>query len=186
MCLFYRPWIPNIHLQYYIGIPFLVIVLGIIIAFIVKTFQDDYVKSSILQSLPTLTLTNVIASATGTVLASSQVILQQSPIILVFYPAMISTVGGQGSVLANTTSTKLHLGSIKPSISFFKTSDFIILLGGILTAGFIMNLIYSLFGTLLSPDGISFSFYWLFLLLLIITNLLGVIAISILLPIKSK
>ena len=178
VCLLYRPWETGLNLQYYLGLPLLVLILGIVIFFLIKNARKDYVKSSIFQALPTLTITNLIASGTGTILSFFQSILQASPLLLVVYPAMISTVGGQGSVLANTTSTKLHLGSIEPSFTFFKTQDFYLSFSGIITAGLIMNLVFSLFGTLLAPGGISFSFYWLFLLLLIFTNIIGFIIIG--------
>ncbi|MHA1551705.1 MAG: magnesium transporter [Candidatus Heimdallarchaeaceae archaeon] len=177
-CQLYRPWKTNLHL--YLGLPIIVIIFTGIVFYFVKFGKRDYVSSSIKQSLPTLTITNLIASGTGTMLASIQLMLVQFPIFLVVYPAMISTVGGQGSILANTTSTKLHLGTIKPSFTFFKSKNFLSSFGSIFTAGLLLNFLYSILGTLLSPDGISFSKYGVFLLILTLSNIIGFLIIGIL------
>ncbi len=177
-CQLYRPWKTSLHL--YLGLPIIVIIFTGIVFFFVKFGKRDYVSSSIKQSLPTLTITNLIASGTGTMLASIQLMLVQFPIFLVVYPAMISTVGGQGSILANTTSTKLHLGTIKPSFTFFKSKNFLSSFGSIFTAGLLLNFLYSILGTLLSPDGISFSKYGVLLLILTLSNIIGFLIIGIL------
>ncbi len=177
-CQLYRPWETDLH--YYLGLPIIVIVITGIVFYLVKFGKRDYVRSSIKQSLPTLTVTNLIASGTGTILVSVQTTLMQFPIFLVFYPAMISTVGSQGSILANTTSTKLHLGTMKPSFTFFKSKNFLSSFGGVFTAGVLLNIFYSILGPLLSPSGISFSLYGVILLILILSNVVGFFIIGIL------
>ncbi len=179
-CQLYRPRGTNLSL--YLGLPIIGLVITGIVFYFVKFGKQDYVISSIKQSLPTLTFTNMIASGTGTVLASAtaMLIIEQHPIFLIVYPAMISTVGSQGSILANTTSTKLHLGTIKPSFSFFKSTTFLTSFGGIFTAGLILILLYSILGPLLSPSEISFSSYGMLLLILILSNTVGFLVIGIL------
>ncbi|MHA1346038.1 MAG: magnesium transporter [Candidatus Heimdallarchaeaceae archaeon] len=178
VCQLYRPWETGLHL--YLGLPIITIIVAGIILYFVKFGKRDYVRSSIKQSLPTLTITTLIALGTGTILASVQVILMQFPIFLVFYPAMISTVGSQGSILANTTSTKLHLGTIKPSFTFFKSKNFLSSFGSIFTAGLLLNLLFSILGPLLTPGGISFSSFGIFLLILVLSNILGFLVIGML------
>jgi len=180
-CQLYRPWETNLHL--YLGLPITVLVLTGIVFYFIKFGKRDYVISSIKQSLPTLTITTLIASGTGTILAYFQTMFSmflQFPIFLVFYPAMISTVGAQGAILANTTSTKLHLGTIKPSFTFFKSKNFLSSFGGIFTAGLLLSLLYSILGPLISPGEISFSKYGAFLLILILSNTIGFLIIGIL------
>ncbi len=177
-CQLYRPWETN--LQLYLGLPIILLVIVGIVFYFVKFGNRDYVKSSIKQSLPTLTITNLIASGTGSMLASVQLMLLQFPIFLIFYPAMISTVGGQGAILANTTSTKLHLGTIKPTFTFFKSKSFLSSFGSIFTAGLFLSLLYSILGPLISPGEISFSKYGLFLLVLILSNAVGFLIIGVL------
>jgi mgtE-like transporter len=177
-CQLYRPWETN--LQLYLGLPIILLVIAGIVFYFVKFGNRDYVKSSIKQSLPTLTITNLIASGTGSMLASVQLMLLQFPIFLIFYPAMISTVGGQGAILANTTSTKLHLGTIKPSFTFFKSKNFLSSFGSIFTAGLFLSLLYSILGPLLSPGEISLSKYGIFLLVLILSNAVGFLIIGVL------
>ncbi|MCG3216326.1 MAG: magnesium transporter [Candidatus Heimdallarchaeota archaeon] len=178
VCWFYRPWIANMKLDYYVGIPFIVVVFLLALIFFVKNKKEAYIKDGVFQAFPTLTLTNLIAAATGTILASFLGILEQPQMLLVFYPAVISTVGAQGSILANTTTTKLHLGTIKPSFSFYKSSDFLIQISGIIAAGFIMSTVFSVLGTLILPEGFSFPIYLKFLFILIITNLLAILIIG--------
>ncbi|MCG3226300.1 MAG: magnesium transporter [Candidatus Heimdallarchaeota archaeon] len=169
----YRIWKPELNLHLYIGIPIFLISVIVAVFLIIKWRKVKYITDGIIQSLPTLSITNLIAAGTGTVLASFQVLLGANPILLICYPAVISTVGSQGSVFANTTSTKLHLGTIKPSFSFFKSQDFLISFFGILSVGFLLNLIYSAIGTGITSETISFNFYLRLLLLLFATNLIS-------------
>ncbi len=177
ICWVYRPWEENVHLYLFLGIPLLVISTVFIIFAIVKLRQSNFFMKGISQSLPVLTITNLIATGTGSVLASLSSIL--SPIIIVFYPAIISSVGSQNSILANTTSTKLHLGSIKPSLKSLKTQDFLITYLGIVTGAILIVSLMSIIGVLLFPQGITFLIYLRILGLLLITNFLSFVIISV-------
>ncbi|NHJ33765.1 MAG: hypothetical protein FK732_12975 [Asgard group archaeon] len=172
-CWFFRPWETNVNLSSFVGLPFISIITAAILIFIILNFKKNYVKEGLLQALPTLTITSLIAAGTGTILASFQGILDQAQILLVFFPAVISTVGAQGSILANTTTTKLHLGTVKPSFSFFKTQNFYTHFLGLITAGIIMGLVYSVLGTIILPEGFTAVVYFKFLLILILTNLIA-------------
>ncbi len=183
VCWLYRPWNSTVKLHYFIGIPIIVIVIALFIFLLVKYGKNKYVKSGIFQTLPVLTVTNLIAAGTGSVLALFSTILSSVPILIVFYPAIISTVGSQSSILANTSTTKLHLGTMKPSLSSLKTQEFSISLSGILTASLIIVTIMSLLGIAMFPEGITFSLYGSILGLLIFANffsffIVGLIAIS--------
>lgn len=174
----YRPWEENVHVYLFLGIPILVISLFSAIFIIVKFRKSNFFMKGISQSLPTLTLTNFIATGTGSVLASLSAVL--SPTIIVFYPAIISSVGSQNSILANTTSTKLHLGSMKPSFKSLKTQDFLIKYLGIITGAIIIVSLMSIIGVLLfPPPGLTFLVYLRILVLLLLTNFLSFGIISI-------
>jgi mgtE-like transporter len=185
VCWLYRPWISTVKMSYFLGIPILICVIGLFIFLIIKYQKVKYVRSGMFQTIPVLTITNLIAAGTGSVLASFSTILSSEtvPILIVFYPALISTVGSQNSILANTSTTKLHLGTMKPSISSLRSKEFTINFAGIITASIIIITIMSLLGIAMFPEGINFSIYFSILLLLIITNffsflLVGTIAIS--------
>ena len=178
VCWLYRPWNPVIKLHYFIGIPIITLIIALFIFLIVKFRKTTYVKSGILQTLPVLTITNLIAAGTGTVLASFSVILSSVPILIVFYPAIISTVGSQSSILANTSTTKLHLGTMKPSLSTLRSRDFTINFAGIITASLIIITAMSLLGIAIFPEGITFSIFGSILGLLIIVNFLSFIIVS--------
>jgi mgtE-like transporter len=178
VCYIYRIWKPTINLHLYLGLPILILSLIVVLFSIIKWRRSQYITDGMKQSLPTLSITNVIAAGTGTVLASFQSIIGANPILLICYPAVISTVGSQGSILANTTTTKLHLGTIEPHYSSIKKSDFLISLSGIVTVGFLLSIIYSAIGIGIATETITFSFYLKFLLLLVATNFIAFFIIS--------
>jgi len=130
------------------------------------------------QSLPILTITNFIAAGTGSVLVALSSILSTVPILLVFYPAIISTVGSQNSILANTTTTKLHLGSLEPSFKSLKTKEFSINFFGIITSAIILISLMSVIGVVLFPQGITFQLFWVILGLLLLSNFLSFLIVS--------
>jgi mgtE-like transporter len=64
------------------------------------------------------------------------------------YPAIIATIGGVGSIVGSTATTKLALGLIKPSFSSFK--EHINEIGGAWLASIVMFLIYAILSTFIS------------------------------------
>ena len=178
VCWVYKPWRTDLFLHFYLGMPIITITLGIISFILVKFLREEYFKNSLVQSLPTLTITNFIAAGTGSILAFFSNILIQVPVLLVFYPAILSTIGDQSIILANTTTTKLHLGRIEPSFKTLKTQEFHISYSALIVAGLLFTTLLSIIGTALLPQGITFVIYFKILLILIITNLLSYLIIS--------
>ncbi len=178
ICFLYRPWKTNLH--YYLGLPLIGLILGVTTFLIIKHRKSNFIRESVKQALPTLTFTNIIAAGTGSVLTLFRGIIQTSPILLVVYPAVLSTVGGQGSVLANTTTTKLHLGNIKPNVKYLKTDEFYIPFAGIMTSGVIISAIVSILGFLMITSEVQAVFFFKFLLVLIITNIIAFSLVGIL------
>jgi mgtE-like transporter len=175
---FYRVWKPNILIQYYFGVPISIICILLAILLVFVWRKENYFKSGLLQAMPTLTLTNFIAAGTGTILATFQTLLESNPIILVVYPAVISTIGGQGSILANTTSTKLHLGTIEPSFSFYRSQDFLISFFGVMIAGIILSILYSSIGVVITKESVSFVLFIQILLILLSVNIIAYLVIT--------
>lgn len=183
ICWLYRPWNPVVKLHYYLGIPTVIFVIAVFVFLIIKFRKEEYIRKGIVQTLPVLTITSLIAAGTGSVLASFPDILNSVPILIVFYPAIISTVGSQSSILANTSTTKLHLGTMTPSFKSLKNKEFSINFFGIITAALIVVTVMSLLGTAMFPKGMNIGLYGLILVLLLLTNflsflLVGLIALS--------
>jgi len=178
ICWLYRPWEANLKMHYYLGIPVIVLVLVLFCFSLVKFRKSNYFMKGIKQSLPILTITNFIAAGTGSVLVALSSILSTVPILLVFYPAIISTVGSQNSILANTTTTKLHLGSLEPSFKSLKTKEFSINFFGIITSAIMLISLMSVIGVVLFPQGITFQLFWVILGLLLLSNFLSFLIVS--------
>jgi len=179
-CWIFQPWRSNYYLHFYLGIPIIIIILCFVSLILIKFIRNEYFKQSLFQSMPVLTITNFIAAGTGSVLAFFSDILIQVPVLIVFYPAILSTIGDQSIILANTTTTKLHLGSIKPSFSTLKTQEFNITYSGIIFAGIVFTSLLSIVGFALVPKSITFALYFQILAVLIITDILAFFFISIL------
>jgi mgtE-like transporter len=64
------------------------------------------------------------------------------------YPAIIATIGGVGSIIGSTATTKLALGLIKPSFSSLK--EHFNEIGGAWLASIVMFLVYALLSVLIS------------------------------------
>ena len=183
VCWLYRPWNPVVKLHYYLGIPTVIFVIALFVFLIIKFRKEEYIRKGIVQSLPVLTITSLIAAGTGSVLASFPDILNSIPILIVFYPAIISIVGSQSSILANTSTTKLHLGTMMPSFKSLKNKELSINFFGIITAALIVVTVMSLLGTAMFPKGMTIGLYGSILGLLLLTNflsflLVGLIALS--------
>ncbi|MHA1515962.1 MAG: magnesium transporter [Candidatus Heimdallarchaeaceae archaeon] len=161
VCWLYRPWNPVVKLHYYLGIPTVIFVIALFVFLIIRFRKEEYIRKGIVQTLPVLTITSLIAAGTGSVLASFPDIINSVPVLIVFYPAIISIVGSQSSILA------------KLSINFF----------GIITAALIVVTVMSLLGTAMFPKGMTIGLYGSILGLLLLTNflsflLVGLIALS--------
>ncbi len=178
VCWIYQPWRNNYYLHFYLGVPLIIVTVCFVSFILFKFIRNEYFKQGLFQSLPALTITNIIAAGTGSVLAFFSDILTQVPILIVFYPAILSTIGDQSIILANTTTTKLYLGKIKPSFSTLKTQEFQITYSGIIFAGIIFTLLLSIIGISLVPRSITAVLFFKILAVLIITNILAYFIIS--------
>jgi len=69
-------------------------------------------------------------------------------VIYIVYPAIIATVGGVGSIIGSTATTKLALGLIKPS--FYSIKQHVNEIGGAWFASIIMFVVYAILSSLIS------------------------------------
>ncbi len=177
VCVFYRPW--NSKLSLYVGLPIVAIITGLIIFLQINFRKSSSVKSNILQSLPLLFVTTIIATVTGSVLSGAEMKLTESALLLVAYPAILTTVGSQDSIIVNTTTTKLHLGTTKPTILFFRSEELSLSLAAVMLSGVVISLFLSLLAVIIFPHGITLTIYFMFLVVLVLSNIISFIVISI-------
>ncbi len=115
--------------------------LFIVIYIFVKNFKEKEFAKMIKEFLLTLLSVTFIVNITGSLLVRvSEVIGNQSEVYMV-YPALIDTVGDVGSIIGSTVTTKLALGSIKPTFSSMKAH--IVEIGGAWSASLVLFISYA-------------------------------------------
>lgn len=77
-------------------------------------------KSIVFQSSLILLVTTVLDSIAGILIQSNIETLISAPVLLAFIPVLLEEGGNIGNILGSRLSTRLHLGSIKPLLSFEK------------------------------------------------------------------
>lgn len=113
--------------------------------------KKDYWKI-IKQAVPVQSVTLTINSLTGGILSSAGTKLTDLRGLFLIYPALIDTLGDEVTIVANTTSTNLAIGTIEPKITAIKDKDFWTNLIGVGIAGFVLHLFYGLFGSIIVGD----------------------------------
>ncbi|MHA1686298.1 MAG: magnesium transporter [Candidatus Heimdallarchaeaceae archaeon] len=171
VCYFYHPWRGNFYL--FAGLPIIFIIFVAIAFFTLPLPEKTLIIDGFKQSSFMLFLTTLIAAGTGSVLSSFEHILGTIPSLIVVYPAVLATVGSQNAIIANTTTTKLHTGSLSPALSEFKSKEVLIPISAVMFAGIIMSVIYGFFGVILYSFDVSVSFFFMFLLILTLSNIIA-------------
>ncbi|MEO2152242.1 MAG: magnesium transporter, partial [Thermococcus sp.] len=72
--------------------------------------------SELRQVFVTITALALLSTVSGSILARFSGVIQASVILSFIYPAILSSFGNYGSIIAAKTSTKLHLGEIESFI----------------------------------------------------------------------
>ncbi len=168
----------NTYRIYYIGLPLVLIIVGIVIYFFIKWIRLEYFKESLSQSLPVITLTTFIAAGTGTILSYFEDVILSYVFLLVVYPACITLVGSQGSIIVNTFTTKLHLGTIKADFSFFKNKEMQVFFTSLVTVGLIMKLIFTTLAFPIAPMELKIGLFFKLLAVLVLANIISIVIIS--------
>jgi mgtE-like transporter len=114
-----------------------------VIYVIVRNIGETKFVRTIQEFIPTLLFVSFIVNVTGSLLDR----INGTRMVAV-YPAIIATIGGVGSIIGSTATTKLALGLIKPSFSSLK--EHFNEIGGAWLASIVMFLVYALLSVLIS------------------------------------
>jgi len=131
--------------------------------------EKEFVKT-LKESFLTLILVAFIVNVTGSVLGKISETIGARREIYTVYPALIDTIGDVGAVIGSTATTKLALGTLKPSVSAIgKHMDEIF---GAWTASVIMFVIYSVL-SLIIQGMVILNVFIKFTTLLLTANVLA-------------
>lgn len=113
-----------------------IIFISWVIYIIIKNIGETKFVETIQEFIPTLLFVSLIVNITGSLLDRIS-----GTRIQAVYPAIIATIGGVGSIIGSTATTKLALGLIKPSFSSLK--EHINEIVGAWVASIVMFLVYA-------------------------------------------
>jgi len=91
-----------------------------VVYILVKNLNEAKFVAIIREFLLTLVFVTLIVNVTGSFLTKISGLTGSGKRIYGVYPAIITTVGGVGSIIGSTATTKLALGLVKPSFSSIK------------------------------------------------------------------
>ncbi|NHJ86569.1 MAG: hypothetical protein FK734_13975 [Asgard group archaeon] len=139
-----------------------------------RNFKKKNYKKILKEAMPVQSVTLTINSLTGGILSSAENALASLKGLFLVYPALIDTLGDEVTIISNTTSTNLAMGSLKPNLKAIKDKDLWPNLVGVGIAGFILHLFYGIFGSLIAGDGRM----GLVLLIALLINFIGFILVQ--------
>ncbi len=122
---------------YLIGILDLIFI-SVVAFIVVKNVREENFVKVIKEFLVTLVFVTFIVNVTGFFIDR----MRPRTEIYVVYPALITTIGGVGSIVGSTATTKLALGVIEPSLPSIKRH--LNEIGGSWVASVIMFVLYSI------------------------------------------
>ena len=124
-----------------------IIFISFVVYILIKNIGEAKFVKTIREFLLTLVFVTLIVNVTGSLLGKISGITGWRKIYSV-YPAIIATVGGVGSIIGSTATTKLALGLIKPSFSSIK--QHINEISGAWLASIIMFIVYVILSSVIS------------------------------------
>ncbi|UCG45281.1 MAG: magnesium transporter [Candidatus Bathyarchaeota archaeon] len=133
--------------------------------------EEGFVKT-IKESFFTIILVAFIVNITGSFLTRITSIVGSRPGIYLIYPALIDTIGSVGSIVGSTATTKLVLGTLKPSFSSIKKHTYEI--GAAWVASLVMFILYAIISHTMFLT--SLAEFTRLLVVLLITNVLAVLS----------
>ncbi|MCZ2808082.1 MAG: magnesium transporter [Candidatus Bathyarchaeota archaeon] len=125
-----------------------IIFIAFVVYILVKNLNETKFAETIREFLLTLVFVTVIVNITGSFLTKISGVTGNGKRIYAVYPAIITTVGGVGSIIGSTATTKLALGLIRPSFSSIR--QHISEIGGAWLASIVMFVLYSIFSSFIS------------------------------------
>ena len=114
-----------------------------------KYWTDKNFKKTVSEGMFIIMILMVISNLTGGVLSKLRYYIERYPHLLAIYPCLLTMIGDEGSIIASTTTTKLGLGNIKPSLKSIIHRENIIPILGVLLAGLIMSTVFATIGSFL-------------------------------------
>ncbi|WP_148883563.1 magnesium transporter [Thermococcus aciditolerans] len=102
-----------------------VLVLFAVVAAVSRIRKAEFIELK--QVFITITGLALLSTVSGSILARFSEIIQASVILSFIYPAILSSFGNYGSIIAAKTSTKLHLGEIESFICWKPLTDILAL-----------------------------------------------------------
>jgi mgtE-like transporter len=120
-----------------------IIFISFVIYILIQNIKETKFIETIKEFLLTLMFVTIIVNITGSLLNRIS-----GRDIYSVYPAIIATIGGVGSIIGSTATTKLALGLIKPSFSSLK--EHINEIFGAWFASIVMFLSYAFLSTFIS------------------------------------
>jgi len=160
---------------YLIGILDLIF-LSVVVYLLAKNVREEKFVKMIKEFLLTLIFVTFIVNVTGSFLDKISARMRNGTEIYVVYPALITTIGGVGSIIGSTATTKLALGVIKPSFSSIR--QHLNEIGGSWIASIAMFTLYSIISSFTSGTT-TLSSSLKFAAQLLTTNILAVSAMVI-------
>ena len=146
-----------------------IIFISFVIYILIRNIGEIKFVETIREFLLTLVFVTIIVNITGSLLDKISGITSGRKIYAV-YPAIIATIGGVGSIIGSTATTKLALGLIKPSFSSIK--EHINEIGGAWLASIVMFIVYVILSSVII--GTTLGGLLIFMGQLLITNIFAV------------
>ncbi|MHA1628994.1 MAG: magnesium transporter [Candidatus Heimdallarchaeota archaeon] len=136
----------------YFGLIPVILYLTFVIVLVSKFSKNKRFRAILKQAIPIQSITLTINSLTGGILSKAGSALTNYPGLFLIYPALIDTLGDEVSMVANTTSTHLSMGSIVPTYHAFKDKDLWPNFIGVGVAGLLLHVIYGVLGSVFAGD----------------------------------
>ncbi|MBD3189838.1 MAG: hypothetical protein GF308_04305 [Candidatus Heimdallarchaeota archaeon] len=159
---------------YFMLIP-VVAYLGFMGVIVWKNHKKKNYWKVIREAVPIQTVTLTINSLTGGILSGAESSLKNLPQLFLIYPALIDTLADECTIVSNTMSTNLSLGSLEPQVKAIKDEDFWTNLLGVGMAGLALHFIYGIFGSLIV---FNFRGFGITLAIALLINALGFIVVQ--------
>ncbi|MGQ4912847.1 MAG: magnesium transporter [Candidatus Thorarchaeota archaeon] len=115
--------------------------------FVRTGLNEPVFRETVVESFLTIVMVSMIVNVTGTVLQSVSDVIGKRPEIYIIYPALLDTMGDVGSIVGSTATTKIALGSLKPSP--WSIRDHLRELFATMLAALLMCLVYSVIASFL-------------------------------------
>lgn len=122
-----------------------VIFISWVVHILIRNIGEAKFVATIREFLLTLIFVILIVNVTGSLLDKISGTRMRA-----VYPAIIATIGGVGSIIGSTATTKLALGLIKPSLSSIK--EHINEIGGAWLASIVMFIVYAISSVFISGE----------------------------------